>query len=284
MNSKKAIFSIFYLFVCTSVVYGQGVRIADPTVLFEQNIAYSNASQLETWGGWHLGNQSQFGAFSEIVIFYGFGSLPIGKNKTQGVGLGLYSSQEGELIAENRLKLSFWKKIALNDRLDLIAGGQAGLINTSFKATRSTAGANAWTPNFDFGLTIKNKFSSLAVSINQLNNPNVQPLTQAIAFKNFWTFLVSHSIRLNENLQLNMFGYGLLVDVLPNIYQVKAMLDIEEKFNVGLGGGTEGVVVSAGMDITPQIMFHLAYLSPVFTQVANNYQPFQLHLTFKPGL
>ena len=94
----------------------------------------------------------------------------IGKSKNNGIGASLYSFQEGQLILENRLKGSYWKKIDLNDKIIIVAGGQVGLINTSIKATKSTAGSNDWTPNLDFGLTFKTKTSVVAVSINQLSN------------------------------------------------------------------------------------------------------------------
>ena len=99
------------------MVKAQGVKLVSPTVLFEEVYAYNNASYLETADGIHLGNQSQFGAFSEIKLFYGFGSYAFGNNKTQGLGLAIYSLQEGPLISENRLKASFWKKIKLKRKL-----------------------------------------------------------------------------------------------------------------------------------------------------------------------
>ena len=282
----RAFYSYLFCLIAISFnLFAQGIKIEQPTVLFEDFIAYSNASQLETLNGIVLGNQSQFGAFSEIKLFYTYGSMEIGKSKNNGIGASLYSFQEGQLILENRLKGSYWKKIDLNDKIIIVAGGQVGLINTSIKATKSTAGSNDWTPNLDFGLTFKTKTSVVAVSINQLSNAEAKPLTQIIRFQKFYTLFLSQKIKCNKNIYCTILGNVVAVRGLEDIYNLKSDFDFGDHFSAGIGIGSNGLLTSIGLnsiDILGQkLSLKFGYQYSFFKSVSSALQPLHIHIKYQ---
>ena len=151
-------------------------------------------------------------------------------------------------------------------------------------ATRSTAGANSWTPNFDFGITFKSKKTIISSSINQLNNATAKPLTQTIDFKNFWTFLLTHEIQLRESLNLTLYGYTRLISSLNNLYSFKGEVTFQENYAVGLGYGTQGLISSLALKsievLEQKLSVVIAYQHPLNTALNNSFQPFQLHFQY----
>ena len=261
----------------------QGVKTPIQLVLFEKLEGFNNAALLENKDAAHIGTQGQFGAFSEIRTIYGLGSYSLGPDKNHGLGLSIYSFQEGELIAENRVKLIYWKKIKLNDKTDLVAGGQAGLINASYKATRSTAGANAYTPTYNFGLSLKNETTSLALAINQLSNSSNKPLTQVNYYKAFYTFLFSKQFELNESIDIS-FHLHSKISAFEKSIQGKINLEYLKAYQVGLGYGTNGLLLSASITEIQALDFpiglNFGYRIPLSSKGPNTFQPYQLDISY----
>lgn len=262
----------------------QGVKSPTPMVLFEKATAYNNASLLEKNNGLHFGSQGQFGAFSAIRTIYGFGSIALGSKADNGLGFAIYSFQEGELLAENRLKISYWKRIELNPSTDIIAAGQAGLINASYKATRSTSGANTFTPNFDFGLTLRKENTSLSLSINQLSSPTASPLTQTNFYNTFYTAIVSHQLDLSAKVSLTgISNYYHTVSLKP-IIEAKTNILYNELIETGAGFGSNGFLFSIGItqlseDQLP-LGLYFGYRLPLSNSILNTFQPYQIHLNY----
>lgn len=270
------------LFLLNKVI-AQGVKSPTKLVLFENMEGFNNAALLEKKDAAHIGTQGQFGAFSEIRTIYGLGSYSLGPDKNYGLGLSIYSFQEGELIAENRVKLIYWKKIKLNDKTDLVAGGQAGLINASYKATRSTAGANAYTPTYNFGLSLKNETTSLALAINQLSNSSNEPLTQINYYKAFYTILLSKRYEINERIDISFHVHS-NYSSFEKSTQGKINFDYLKAYQVGLGYGTNGLLLSAGITEIEELDFpigiNFGYRIPLSSKETNAFQPYQLNLSY----
>lgn len=268
---------------CTQTL-AQGIKTPTTMVLFEQVAAYNNASLLEKNDAFQVGTQGQFGTFSAIRTLYGFGSSSFGNKTTNGLGIAFYSFQEGELIAENRLKISYWKRIELNKHTQLIAGAQAGLINTAYQATRSTAGASTFTPNFDFGVTLKNNNTTISASINQLSNASTTPLTQTSSFKTFYTTLIAQKMNLSETYTVDFYGYYQVIPIISSLIEAKANLSYQEQLQAGVGMGSNGILLSCGIiEIDQELLplgLYFGYRIPLANSILHTFQPYQLHLSY----
>ena len=283
----KLLIRFYFLTTCLfwySETTAQGIKTTTSMVLFEQFAAYNNASLLEKNDALHLGSQGQFGAFSAIRTIYGFGSCSFGSKSNNGLGIAFYSFQEGELISENRVKLSYWKRIELNKTTQLISGGQAGLINTAYDATRSTAGANTFTPNFDFGVTLRKNNTSISASINQLSNASASPLTQTAVYKSFYTVLISQKIDLNEQYTADFYGYYHVIPNFQTTLEAKTNITHNELFQVGIGAGTNGVLFSCGIIELDSVLLPFGltfgYRIPLSSSTLSAFQPYQIHLSY----
>ena len=281
MKRLSFVLTLFLLTLCASVCLCQGIKSPSSIVLFETFSVFENASLIDNNANLALGNQGQLGAFSEIKTYYALGSMSFDAKESQAIALSFYSYQEGLLIAENRLKLGYRKKIVLNPQWNLSAGGQLGFINTAYKATRSTAGTSAFTPIFDFGFTLRNEVTSISASVNQLNNPEAYPLTQKLYFNRYYTALISHGIQLNSLLLLRMYLHYRYISDLGASFTAKGNLEFRETYLLGLGVGSNGFIISCGLkEISKNfpISIHLAYQTPLGQKQIT--KPFQVHLSY----
>jgi len=283
MKSGVHILFVFFLFHSSLKIMGQGIRLPSQTVLFDQFSPYFNAALQENHQGLKAGTQVQTGAFSDFRQFYFLGSIALGKKKTNGIGLSFYSTQEGELISENRLKGSYWAKIKLNEKVSVIAGGELGLINLSLGATRSTPGSNSFSPDLDLGLAVEIEDFTFSASFNQIGSLSTIPLTQEISFQNFTTLFAEYYFTLNPYFDLNLYSYSFLIPNVNNQYQGKALLGYKETFYGGIDLGSNGLGSSftwRGLPFDKKIGISFAVQFPVFTSETSFFRPIQIHLDY----
>lgn len=283
MPLQRLFLFVLSSFLVLTLCNGQGLKKPSSFVLFEDMNAYFNAALLEGNNQITLGSQNRLGAFSEIRELYAIGSASVFKNKTHGLGFALFSEQEGQLITENRLKVSYWKSIQLNPKLHLVFGGQLGLINTSLKGTFSTAGADTWSPDIDFGFKLKTKNIEIGSSVNQIGNLLVQPLSQQILFKQFYSFYAKYTFPINESIDLENYAASYLF-INPS-YHLKSQLVFNKAYGVGAGIGNQGFLISAFYK-TDKILnnfleIKMAYQNPINEFYSSIFQVFQIQLSYE---
>lgn len=286
MRSVKYIISFLLISFCFSFGFAQALRVWQPDVLEEVSSVTINPSLLESNQGVFIGNQSFFGSFSDVRGFYGFGNVALGKDEKSGIGALARARQEGELIGEYRLKMNYWRKTAINKKLVLIAGIQFGAVNTVLKPTRSTAGGSAWAPDLDIGLTLQLKKHELSLGSSQMTNSTVQPLSQKINFKRYFSASTASELFSRGEYKLSINTFGQIIHGLQDVYRVKALFSWREQLDVGIGVGTDGLRFSLmlpSINVSKQggVVVGVGFQVPISNSVAPSYQPFQIHLGYK---
>lgn len=263
----------------------QGVKAPPINLIVDDLNAYYNASQLSNGQNLQLGGYNLLGAFSEIRNIYAFGYLSPKDNHQHGIGLAALSEQEGPLITDNRLKASYWKKINLNEKWLLIGGAQAGVVNSSIEGTTSTPSTNEWSPDLDIGFTLQNEQTSLGLSINQIANSKVIPLSQSVIYKRFFTALLRQRFQLSTFKYLNLVHHSAYFSGIKNLYDFKVELELVDKFQSSITMGNRGLIFSGGVwlntSIKHQFGLQFAYHHPTYSNLPNTYQSIQVHLTFQ---
>jgi len=222
----------------------QVIRTIDNSVVFDQFEAYINPSICSDELTASTGYQSQTGSFSGFRHFYFIVNSSLGNKKKRGLGAAIYSSQEGPLISENRLSISYWNKINISTHWFITGGIRAGIINKSLSSTKSTAGANIFVPDISVGTSLNGKQTRVSFSINQIGNIIKTPLTQSIKYQQFITFSAEQSFKLSAGISTRINAQYLHIPKINDNYHATSTLLFNDLYGIGLGAGNSGILCS----------------------------------------
>lgn len=150
------------------------------------------------------GNRRNQGSFGGIKTSYlsAFFRLKESKGSFHTLGFSFNNDREGSSIARNRVYLSYSRHQKLSDSWKLSAGLSGGMYNFSVKSNPVIGGASAGTVDLNLGVNLYSKSTSIGVSINQLNEGDVQPFIQVIKLVTQYNFIADHKFEVGKNLKI----------------------------------------------------------------------------------
>lgn len=266
-------------------INGQLIRTPENLTLFEKLEPYYAPSLYQKSPKLVIGSQGQTGAFSEFRQFYGYGGVHLNQNKSNGIAFGIFVSQEGMLISENRVDISYWNALKLSRKWNLSLSGKLGAINQNLGATKSTAGANSFSPNIGISVALSNEKTSISIALNQIGNFSVRPLMQEILYSQFLTSQITHTFLLSPDLNMNLFGNIRLAKNINQIAQAKMEFEFKEMIKPGAGINTSGIILSFSWDKIPLLGHDLeatfsSQIGLFRSLTPSSTSPYQIHLRY----
>ena len=210
--------------LCLGLIVQEKVLVAQNEVLrlplqygqFYSSYPFYNPASIGVLSALQMdaGTQVLTGPWSNIYNFYAHGDVQLTPERRKRnlsnhvLGFNFNGDKEGDLLSRSRFYLQYAVHVNLREQLTLSAGASVGFMSFVIKGSPVSGGGADTDLDLNLGLWLSGSHYQTGISVNQLPQSEVLPLTEISKLTRYWN--ATGEYRFDLSYQITLISAGLV--------------------------------------------------------------------------